>query len=71
VAVLAGLGAVFVQLAQAQGSLQSLTLARHPVIQWSYWVFDGAVIVSVLAVAAGACRCGCVCSASPQRSPQA
>jgi hypothetical protein len=52
-AVLAGLGAVFVQLAQAQGSLQSLTLARHPVIQWSYWVFDGAVIVSVLAVAAG------------------
>jgi hypothetical protein len=52
-AVLAGLAAVFVQLAQAQGSLQGLTLARHPVIQWSYWVFDGAVIVSVLAVVAG------------------
>ena len=52
-ALLAGLGAVFVQLAQAQGSLQTLTLARHPVIQWSYWVFDGAVIISVLAVAAG------------------
>jgi hypothetical protein len=52
-AVLAGLAAVFVQLAQAQGSLQRLTLARYPVIQWSYWVFDGAVIVSVLAVVAG------------------
>jgi len=52
-AVLAGLAAVFVQLAQAQGAGQGLTLARHPVIQWSYWVFDGAVIVSVLAVAAG------------------
>ena len=52
-ALLAGLGAVFVQLAQAQGSLQTLTLARHPVIQWSYWVFDGAVIVSLLAVAGG------------------
>jgi len=52
-AVLAGLAAVFVQLAQAQGSLQHLTLARYPVIQWSYWVFDGAVIVSVLAVVAG------------------
>ncbi|HEY6788463.1 MAG TPA: hypothetical protein VI365_14250 [Trebonia sp.] len=52
-AVLAGLAAVFVQLAQAQGSSQTLTLAHHPVIQWSYWVFDGAVIVSALAVAAG------------------
>ncbi|HUN33916.1 MAG TPA: hypothetical protein VMU95_18085 [Trebonia sp.] len=52
-ALLAGLAAVFVQLAQAQGSSQALTLARHPVIQGSYWVFDGAVIVSVLAVAAG------------------
>jgi hypothetical protein len=51
--LLAGLAAVFVQLAQAQGSSQTLTLARHPVIQWSYWVFDGAVIISVLAVAAG------------------
>jgi hypothetical protein len=52
-AVLAGLAAVFVQLTQAQGTAQRLTLARHPVIQWSYWVFDGAVIVSLLAVAAG------------------
>jgi hypothetical protein len=52
-AVLAGLAAVFVQLTQAQGSVQGLTLARHLVIQWSYWVFDGAVIVSVLAVATG------------------
>jgi hypothetical protein len=52
-ALLAGLAAIFVQLAQAQGSSQALTLARYPVIQWSYWVFDGAVIISVLAVAAG------------------
>jgi hypothetical protein len=52
-ALLAGLAAVFLQLAQAQGSSQALTLARHPVIQWSYWVFDGAVIISVLAVAVG------------------
>ena len=52
-AVLAGLAAVFAQLAQAQGSAQSLTLASHPVIQWSYWVFDGAIVVSVLAVATG------------------
>jgi hypothetical protein len=52
-AVLAALAAIFAQLTQAQGSVQGLTLARHPVIQWSYWFFDGAVIVSVLAVAAG------------------
>ena len=52
-ALLAGLAAVFVQLTQAQRSSQILTLARYPVIQWSYWVFDGAAIVSVLAVAAG------------------
>ena len=52
-ALLAGLAAVFVQLAQAQGSAQGLTLARHPVIQWSYWAFDGCLLVSVLAVAAG------------------
>jgi hypothetical protein len=52
-ALLAGLAAVFVQLAQEQGAAQGLTLARHPVIQWSYWVFDGCLIVSVLAVAAG------------------
>ncbi|HEX8007923.1 MAG TPA: hypothetical protein VF482_16020 [Trebonia sp.] len=52
-ALLAGLAAVFAQLAQAQGAAQGLTLARHPVIQWSYWVFDASAGVSVLAVAAG------------------
>jgi hypothetical protein len=52
-AMLAVLAGVFGQLTQAQGSGQGLTLARHPAIQWSYWVFDGAVIVSVLAVALG------------------
>lgn len=52
-ALLAGLAAVFVQLAQAQGASQALTLARHPVIQWSYWVFDAALFISVLAVATG------------------
>jgi hypothetical protein len=51
--VLAGLAAVFVQLTQAQPSLQNSTLTRHPVLQWSYWVFDSAVAVSVLAVVAG------------------
>ena len=51
--LLAGLAAVFVQLAQAQGSAQGLTLAQHPVIQWSYWAFDGCLVVSVLAVVAG------------------
>ena len=52
-ALLAGLGAVFVQLAQAQPDSQGATLAQHPVIQWSYWAFDGCVVVSVLAVAVG------------------
>lgn len=52
-ALLAGLAAVFVQLAQAQGSVQGLTVSRHPVIQWSYWAFDGCLVVSVLVVAAG------------------
>ncbi|MGD0700404.1 MAG: hypothetical protein ABSA02_11025 [Trebonia sp.] len=52
-ALLAGLAAVFVQLAQAQGSSQGPTLAQHPFIQWSYWAFDGCLIVSVLSVAAG------------------
>ena len=52
-ALLAGLAAVFLQLAQAQPSSQSLTLAQHPVIQWSYWVLDGCLVVSVLSVAAG------------------
>jgi hypothetical protein len=52
-ALLAGLGAVFVQLAQAQGQVQAPTLARHPVITWSYWAFDACLVVSVLAVALG------------------
>jgi hypothetical protein len=52
-ALLAGMAAVFVQLTQGQDSVQGLALTRHPVIQWSYWVFDGAVIISVLAVVAG------------------
>ena len=52
-ALLAGLAAVFVQLAQAQGQVQASTLARHPVITWSYWAFDACLIVSLLAVAAG------------------
>jgi hypothetical protein len=52
-ALLAGLGAVFVQLAQTQGQVQAPTLARHPVITWSYWAFDACLVVSVLAVAVG------------------
>jgi hypothetical protein len=52
-ALLAGLAAVFVQLAQAQGQVQASTLAQHPVITWSYWVFDACLIASLLAVAAG------------------
>jgi hypothetical protein len=52
-ALLAGLGAVFAQLAQAQPASQGATLAQHPVIQWSYWAFDGCVVASVLAVAVG------------------
>ena len=52
-ALLAGLAAVFVQLAQAQGQVQASTLAQHPLIQWSYWAFDGCLVVSVLAVVAG------------------
>ena len=46
---LAGLALVFTQLTQAQG----LRPASHPVVQWSYWVFDGAILVSILAIAAG------------------
>jgi hypothetical protein len=52
--VLAGLAAVFASFTQTQPSLQqNLTGPRHLVIQWSYWVFDGAVGASLLAVAAG------------------
>jgi hypothetical protein len=52
-ALLAGLAAIFVQLAQAQRSSQVTTLAQHPVIQWSYWAFDGLLVASVLSVAVG------------------
>ena len=52
-ALLAGLGAVFAQLAQEQRSSQGPTLAQHPVIQWSYWAFDGCLVISVLSVAVG------------------
>ena len=52
-ALLAGLAAVFLQLAQTQQSGQVPTLAQHPVIQWAYWAFDGCLVISVLAVAAG------------------
>jgi hypothetical protein len=47
---LTGLALVFAQLTQAQG----LKPPGHPIVQWSYWVFDGAVLVSVLALAGGA-----------------
>jgi hypothetical protein len=50
---LAGLAIVFLQLTQAQPSLQRETLAQYPVIQWAYWVLDGAASVSVLAVIVG------------------
>lgn len=48
--VLTGLALVFAQLTQAQG----LRPPGHPVVGWAYWVFDGAVLVSVLAVVGGA-----------------
>lgn len=52
--VLAGLAAVFASFTQTQQSLQqNLTGSQHLVIQWAYWVFDAAVGVSLLAVAAG------------------
>ena len=46
---LTGLALVFEQLTQAQG----LSPSGHPIIQWSYWIFDGAFFSSVLAAAAG------------------
>ena len=51
--VLAGLGAVFVQLTQNQPEAQAAAVAGHPVISWAYWVFDTAAVVSVLAIVAG------------------
>ena len=46
--VLSGLALVFTQLTQGQG----LRPPGHPIVGWSYWVFDGAVVVSVTAVVA-------------------
>jgi hypothetical protein len=43
--MLAGLGLVFAQLTQFQGARP----AAHPVVGWSYHVFDAAAVVSVLA----------------------
>lgn len=47
--MLAGLGLVFTQLTQAQGARPP----AHPVVGWSYAVFDGAAAVSVLMVGIG------------------
>ena len=47
---LTGLALVFAQLTQAQG----LRPPGHPIVQWSYWIFDGALAISVLALAGGA-----------------
>jgi hypothetical protein len=46
---LAGLGLVFAQLTQLQG----FRPPGHPVIGWSYLVFDASLAISALAVAAG------------------
>ena len=70
---LAGLAAVFAQLTQAQPTLQTgITGARHLVIQWSYWVFDGAVLISVLALIAGGLPLwlGMLRTALPARRPR-
>jgi hypothetical protein len=71
--VLAGLAAVFAQLTQAQPTLQTgITGARHLVIQWSYWAFDGAVLISVLALIAGGLPLwlGMLRTALPARRPR-
>ncbi len=47
--VLGGLALVFTQLTQGQG----ISPPGHPLISWLYWIFDAAVLASVLAVAAG------------------
>lgn len=47
--MLAGLGLVFDQLTQLQGARSP----AHPLIGWSYWVFDAAVTVSVAGVVIG------------------
>ena len=53
---LAGLGLVFAQLTQAQG----LRPAGHPLVQWSYWVFDVALAGSVAVVGAGGLPLWCL-----------
>ena len=52
-ALLAGLAARLRATGPGPGLVAGPTLAQHPVIQWSYWVFDGFLVVSVLAVAVG------------------
>jgi hypothetical protein len=47
--MLAGLALIFAQLTQAQG----IRPAGHPIVPWSYGIFDGAVLVSLLAAVAG------------------
>jgi hypothetical protein len=47
--MLAGLGLVFAQLTQFQGYRPP----GHPVVGWSYGIFDAALVLSVLAAAAG------------------
>jgi hypothetical protein len=44
-----GLALTFAQLTQAQG----VKPPGHPVIGWLYWIFDGTLALSVLAVAVG------------------
>lgn len=51
--VLAGLGAIFVQMTQNQPEAQAAAVVVHPVILWAYWVFDGAAVISALVVVAG------------------
>jgi hypothetical protein len=48
-AMLTGLGLVFAQLTQAQGYRP----AGHPIVGWSYTVFDAALAVAALTAAAG------------------
>lgn len=48
-AMLTGLGLVFAQITQFQGD----TVPGHPVIGWSYVVFDAALFISMLAAGSG------------------
>jgi hypothetical protein len=46
---LTGIGIVFAMLTQLQG----FRVPGHPLVQWCYLVFDGALVLSVLTAAAG------------------